>query len=83
MTPEKKKAVELVDKYAIQLTGMPFIVCNGYYKKQAKQCALIAVEEILNSRPIIPSPQAVDSLDKCTIQAKEYWQKVKTEIQKL
>jgi hypothetical protein len=40
----------------------------------AKQCALIAVDEIINSRPAITDSQ---------IQYKNYWQEVKTEIEKL
>jgi hypothetical protein len=47
----------------------------------AKQCAIICVEEILNANPIVPLEYMLESeaLDK----AREYWQSVKTEIEKL
>ena len=58
MTP-KEKAKELVDK-------MAFEVC----KTDAKQCALITVDEIQNRVPLISNIQ-------------EYWIEVKREIIKL
>jgi hypothetical protein len=60
MTP-KEKAIELVDT-------MDLII---KFYQPAKQCALIAVDEILNL---------------CwngNLKAKEYWQEVKQEIEKL
>jgi hypothetical protein len=61
MTP-KEKAQELFDKY--------FEVTNNYY--QAKQCALIAVDEIL------------DTIKWCIGDSQvEYWQEVKKEIEAL
>ena len=42
--------------------------------KTAKQCALIAVDEILHSRPIITDSQ---------VEYQNYWQEVKQEIEKL
>jgi hypothetical protein len=62
MTP-KEKAQQLFDKY--------FEVTNNYYK--AKECALIAVDEIMNV--IIGSYDY--ELEKI------YWQDVKNEIEKL
>jgi hypothetical protein len=62
MTP-KEKAEELFDKY--------FEVTNNYY--QAKECALIAIDEIMNV--IIGSYDY--ELEKI------YWQDVKNEIEKL
>jgi hypothetical protein len=60
MTP-KEKAAELVDKmYHYQWRE----------KERAKQCALIAVDEILNAH--------LFDLDE-----KQYWQQVKTEIENL
>ena len=65
MTP-KEKAQELVGKF-IQTNG------NSFF---AKECALIAVDEILlylkNSHDVMTSIKAVD-----------YWQEVKQEIEKL
>jgi hypothetical protein len=65
MTP-KEKAKELFDKY--------FEATNNYY--QAKQCALIAVDEILGDiDDSILHPQNKEAID--------YWQEVKQEIEKL
>ena len=62
MTP-KEKAEQLVDKYDETLTYLES-------KANAKQCALIAVEEILNAH--------LFNEDE-----KEYWQQVRTEIANL
>lgn len=62
MTP-KEKAIELVDKY-IQTNG------NSFF---AKQCALIAVDEIINN----------DGFTKFDDYLTKYWQEVKQEIEKL
>lgn len=63
MTP-KEKAKELVDNYDEALTYLES-------KSKAKQCALIAVDEILDSRPIITDNQVDYQL---------YWRQVKNEI---
>jgi hypothetical protein len=68
MTP-KEKAQELVDKYDNTLTYLES-------KSKAKQCALIAVEEILNTLYSIPFGNALDN-------ELEYWNEVKQEIEKL
>jgi hypothetical protein len=67
MTAEEK-AQELFNKYA---DGFNFDSTYRDYKQQSKQCALIAVDEILNL---------------CwngNLKAQQYWQEVKQEIQKL
>jgi hypothetical protein len=70
MTP-KEKANELVDMFDnIDVLGEEH---NGYI---AQQCALIAVDEIIASNPI-----AFDEQDNCI--AKQWWQEVKIEIEKL
>jgi hypothetical protein len=61
MTP-REKAVELVHKFAME---------NKYYER-AKQCALIAVDEILS----------INSVDKDE-DLSNYWEEVKQEIEKL
>jgi hypothetical protein len=62
----KEKAQELFDKY--------FEVTNNYY--QAKQCALIAVDEVIyNIEPSV-------SMDVISARIK-YWEQVKQEIEKL
>jgi hypothetical protein len=72
MTPQEK-AEEIFNKYANAiyqraLTVMQYEIC--------KQCALIAVDEIIASNPI-----AFDEDDNCI--AKQWWQEVKIEIEKL
>ncbi len=62
MNSAKEKAIELVNKYLQIYDGRVI---------EAKKCALIAVDEILNL---------------CwngNLKAKEYWQEVKQEIEKL
>jgi hypothetical protein len=68
MTP-KEKAKELVE-------AMAFSCRECDYEAKAKQCALIAVDEIIASNPI-----AFDEDDNCI--GKQWWQEVKTEIEKL
>jgi hypothetical protein len=73
----KEKAKELVEKF---LGKIPFADTNVYkdWKKEmnnkAKQCALIAVDEILNHHS---TEQGLYRIDRY------YWQEVKTEINKL
>ena len=69
MTP-KEKATELVYKY----WGKG--ITND--KEIAKQCALIAVQEILSVIDGLFTEPYLDSLDE-----KEYWQQVRTEIENL
>lgn len=83
MTP-KEKAVELVDKFyqttpneAWYCPPVGSITSSNYSAwEQAKQCALIAVDEIIAN--IEPST----SMDVIAARIK-YWQEVKTEIEKL
>jgi hypothetical protein len=75
MTP-KEKAQELVDKFREFADGTDSETDRyspGVEKEKAKQCALIAVEEILNS---ILGNYEFDFL-------RNYWQEVKQEIEKL
>jgi hypothetical protein len=76
MTP-KEKALELVDKF-IEPT-MEFDELDGYVedKDNAKQCALIAVDEIINSNP------HSNPLNTYGFSTMAYWQEVKHEISKL
>ena len=69
MTP-KDKALELVQKY-FKANHQPY----GF--KDAKQCALIAVDEIINTGPL----KMIDWGE--IISDKPYWQEVKQEIEKL
>jgi hypothetical protein len=65
MTP-KEKAKELVDKYDETLTYLES-------KSKARQCALIAVDEIINS---VDNEHVSDIFN-------DYWEEVKQEIEKL
>ena len=72
MTP-KEKAKELIQKYLKMNDGLieEFIPIP---KEGAKQCALVAVDEIIHYLEIV---LGVDKEDF------EYWQEVKEEIEKL
>ena len=74
----KEKAEELVDKF-YQTTPNEYFVnepigIKGRYKswEQAKQCALIAVDELIN-----------DSINNLNVNSHKYWEVVKQEIEKL
>lgn len=73
MISEKEKAREIVIKMQFQKEPLMF--------EQAKQCALIAVDEILKrTRSVDTMPPNCQKIDENT---KEYWQQVKIEIEKL
>jgi len=66
------------------------LVNNMYYsdietmsKHCAKQCALLTVYQIIKSIPCIPSSIPCEDINDCIIQAREFWQEVKKEIEKL
>lgn len=64
---QKEKAEDLVDKY-YEFHYIDY--------ELAKKCAIIAVDEIIEANPI-----AFDEYENCI--AKQWWQEVKTEIEKL
>lgn len=66
MTP-KEKAEELVDKFYPMFT-------NSVRDTLAKQCALIAVDEILKSNPIQPLSFMLES--EALDAGREYWKEV-------
>ena len=61
----KEKAIELYHRYADEFN---FDDTYRGYKEQSKQCALIAIDEILNN---------------CYTVMKPFWQEVKQELEKL
>ena len=61
----KEKAAYLMRKYYFELNDRT----DSISWNQAKQCALIAIDEIIASKPIINSLK--------------YWEKVKQELEKL
>jgi hypothetical protein len=69
MTP-KEKAKELVGRYAMYLRAN--LMHNEEANEDAKQCALIAVDEILE---VIQNLYFMGTVD--------YWQEIKQEIEKL
>ena len=73
MTP-KEKAIELINKYNLIILDTAL----GGSNKKVKQCAFIAVDEIIK---IAPNDISIFGTDFLTI--KEYWQRVKEEIQNL
>jgi cell fate (sporulation/competence/biofilm development) regulator YmcA (YheA/YmcA/DUF963 family) len=67
----KEKAKELVDRFR----NVDYLKdYEGMDEELAQQCAIIAVDEIINSRPAITDSQ---------IDYQEYWQQVKQEIENL
>ena len=82
MTP-KEKAKELVN---IMTRPMPknedFYLYDDYYgdfNKYGKQCALIAVDELIKSHLWLNTTHEKEPSIRC----KTYWQQVKKEIEKL
>jgi hypothetical protein len=71
---QKEKAKELVE-------SMAFICRECDYEYKAKQCALIAVDEILKEYAHAEN-HIEDIMGKISIYIK-YWQEVKQEIEKL
>ena len=69
MTP-KEKAKELVE-------AMAFSCRECDYEAKAKQCALIAVDEILDLKHIVTLRRNMHEMEL------EYWQEVKQELNKL
>lgn len=84
MTPQAK-AKELIDKCQFVLyNNLPSLQSENFENamtKSAKQCALIAVEEIIKANPIVPLTLMLESDAIDT--AVEYWNEVKAEINKL
>ena len=88
MTPQEK-AQELVNKNYSIITGwkISFIkklkvtILEDSNYQTAKQCALIAVEEIKKAHPYIPLRYMLES--EALDAAIEYWNEVKAEIEKL
>jgi hypothetical protein len=72
----KEKAQELVDKFS----AVPLL--DSY---EAKQCALIAVDEIIKVCPYIRQKdwETLEQLNAANIYFVEFWQEVKQEIEKL
>lgn len=73
MTP-KEKAIELCQKY-------DFVYIQNYTSKhEVKECAIIAVDEMIL---VLPFTDSNASLNEYAIQLQKYLEQVKHEIEKL
>ncbi len=79
MKNPKEKAIELIHKYHDDAISKMLII-QGNSFDFAKQCALIAVDEIINNCLF-----QIYSCGFLTLETKhkEYWQEVKLELEKL
>ena len=75
----KDKAEELVNKFG----GKTGTYQNKLVKRIPKQCALICVEEIIESSPSLPLQADNGTYGSDIEENAIYWQQVKTEIEKL
>ena len=86
LTP-KQKAEELVNKYIPHIAGADrYNSTLGIYdKKISKQCALIAIDEIMDVCPYIDEKirENEDQLLAFSFQFVSYWQGVKEELLKM
>lgn len=75
----KEKAKELLDKYynteCIEETDDAYM-CEHL----AKKCAILCVDEIINSKPIEPNHEHSESLSGKVESSIQYWEQVKEEI---
>lgn len=77
MTP-KEKAKELVNLYCQLLA-----IRDYENKEKAKQCAILAVEELINMANLYDIHNAKEPTHIYTFNVVLYWQEVKNEIDKL
>ena len=84
----KEKAEELIDKFRNEITSF---LGDNMKKINAKKCALVAVDEIINSSPLEPNFADWDDCggehryfyDAQKTHAFHFWHEVKQEIEKL
>lgn len=87
MTP-KEKAEELAIRYYSLISGLDInfisklsrLPSEDNYFGNARQCALIAVDELIDT---VPSIDTMPPYMPITKRCKEYWNEVKQEIEKL
>lgn len=73
MKTQKEKAIELIDK----LLNVDY-TDNSFFG--AKECALIVVDEIINSSPSAPILSNAGSFVNDIEESTEWWKEVKQEI---
>jgi hypothetical protein len=76
MNTAKSKAKELVDKYKEIEIGSEGFHSWGMHDYQAKQCAILCVDEILATGNFVPEGSYFISKHH----KKSFWEQVKTEI---
>lgn len=81
MTP-KEKAEELVEKFWIEVEDNDYQTRKMSFK-QAKQCALISVDEILNWPQVLDTVRISKDVNEFYVRPSRYWTEVKEEINKL
>ena len=77
MTPQQKKADELVERFR-KYAHVPYYDNNPIIEEETKnaiQCAIICVEEILKASPVVPNDET-----PIGIKPHEYWQSVLNEL---
>lgn len=84
----KNKAKSLVDKFKPLVTTWDCYndtpMDEKYIIADAKKCAIILVDKIIESNPMSPyNGDYYEIVDDRIEQVKEYWRQVKTEIEKL
>ena len=80
----KEKAKELVESYEMYAYSNTSHNSELFYKilrQNAKQCAIICVDEIIKANPIVPLEFMLES--EALDAAREYWQQIKKEIELL
>jgi hypothetical protein len=92
MTPQEKASI-LVNRFYDKIEDVESVDGGGWssnsylldysVKLASKQCALVAVDEILKASPSKPIESDNGSYSSDIIESIEYWQEVKTEIEKL
>lgn len=87
----REKAIEIVEKFYSETTDMPLVLVqsinivdpNDVAFIQSKNCAIICVDEILNSSPSLPILSDNGSYGSDIELSTDWWRKVKSEIQNL
>ena len=79
LTP-KEKANELVEKFYKFVDKTRVNKCDNQPELDAKECAKIVVEQIINSTPLEPTYKYNDGKVKYELNSQDYWEQVKHEI---
>lgn len=82
MTP-KEKAETIIKDYKQPLINSGGRIHGLFIHSIAKQCSLIAVNEILSLTTLYDSQREVVPVNARPDETKEYWENVKTEIENM